>query len=177
MPFTDVPKDHWAYEYILNLYREGCVNGKTDETFAPDEPVLREEFVKMICEFFNLKNGSRDVEFADVDKTAWYYKYICSSCYFGICNGIGGGYFGIGDNISRQDAATIIYRVALLKQIELGGDSEVEFADASKIGDYAEAAVNALSAAGILSGDTDGYFEPDAFATRAQVAKILNSFR
>lgn len=177
MPFTDVPKDHWAYEYILNLYREGCVNGKTDETFAPDEPVLREEFVKMICEFFNLKNSSRDVEFADVDKTAWYYKYICSSCYFGICNGIGGGYFGIGDNISRQDAATIIYRVALLKQIELGGDSEVEFADASKIGDYAEAAVNALSAAGILSGDTDGYFEPDAFATRAQVAKILNSFR
>ena len=65
----------------------------------------------------------------------------------------------------------------MLKQIELGGDSEVEFADASKIGDYAEAAVNALSAAGILSGDTDGYFEPDAFSTRAQVAKILNSFR
>ena len=178
IPFTDVLKDHWAYEYILNLYREGCINGKTRTLFSPDEPVLREEFVKMVCEFFNLKNSSQDVSFTDVDKTAWYYKYICSAKYFGISNGIGDGSFGIGEIITRQDAATIIYRIAMLRQLELKkAHSAVEFSDSSEISDYAKEAVSVLSSADILAGNTNGCFEPNVAATRAQAAKILNSFR
>ena len=100
-----------------------------------------------------------------------YYKYICSSNYFAISNGMGDGNFGIGRYISRQDAATIIYRVAMLKRFELNKqNTAVHFADAPVISEYAKEAVSTLSAVGILSGNINGYFEPNSVATRAQVA-------
>lgn len=46
--FSDLPKEHWAYEYVMQMVKEGAVNGYNDGTFAPDRPVTRAEFCKIV---------------------------------------------------------------------------------------------------------------------------------
>ena len=46
--FSDLPKEHWAYEYVNQMAKEGIVNGYADGTFAPDKPVTRAEFCKIV---------------------------------------------------------------------------------------------------------------------------------
>lgn len=46
--FSDLPKEHWAYKYVMQMVKEGAVNGYLDGTFAPDKPVTRAEFCKIV---------------------------------------------------------------------------------------------------------------------------------
>lgn len=50
LPFTDVPKDHWAYSAILNLWKLGVVNGVSETSFAPNAPILRQDMAKLLYE-------------------------------------------------------------------------------------------------------------------------------
>ena len=77
--------------------------------------------------------------------------------------------FGIGDNVTRQDMAVIIFRAAQLKASE----KTAGFSDFEKISDYAKEAVSALYSAKVLSGTGNGNFEPVKFATRAEAAKMI----
>ena len=53
-------------------------------------------------------------------------------------------------------------------------ETETLFADDDQILDYAKDAVYTLAAKGIISGMGENRFEPQAFATRAQAARILH---
>lgn len=46
--FTDVPKEYWASGYIQTAYQMGIINGHGDGTFAPEEKLTNEQFVKML---------------------------------------------------------------------------------------------------------------------------------
>ena len=48
MKFTDVSKDHWAYEAIEELAEKGIINGYEDGTFKPNEPITRAEVATII---------------------------------------------------------------------------------------------------------------------------------
>ena len=43
----DVPKNHWAHNYIEDLVSKGVINGYGDGTFRPDIKISREEAVKI----------------------------------------------------------------------------------------------------------------------------------
>ena len=45
--FIDVPKDHWAYNYINACYSYGLIKGISDNEFAPDKEVSVAEFYTM----------------------------------------------------------------------------------------------------------------------------------
>ena len=107
--------------------------------------------------------------FDDVNKKAWYYGYVSSAFKNGIVLGRNAKIFGIGDNVTRQDMAVIIFRAAQLKASEKTAD----FSDFEKISDYAKEAVSALYSAKVLSGTGNGNFEPVKFATRAEAAKMI----
>lgn len=82
--------------------------------------------------------------------------------------------FGVGLNITRQDMAKIIYGVIK----KLGIDVKVDetrgiFADSSEIAEYAAEGAAALKALNIIGGDENGNFNPKAFATREEAAKII----
>lgn len=42
-PFKDVPKDHWAAEYVAKAAADGIVKGYPDSTFKGDKAVTRYE--------------------------------------------------------------------------------------------------------------------------------------
>ena len=70
--FADVPETHWAYAYIQRLAENGVMNGRSVEYFAPDDPITREEFVKLLIAGFGFSVSVAETGFSDVDENAWY---------------------------------------------------------------------------------------------------------
>ncbi|MCI5892028.1 MAG: S-layer homology domain-containing protein [Clostridiales bacterium] len=166
--FTDIADVEWAKEAILALSNLGIVNGMGDGVFAPQQQVTREQFAKMIVGVMGYSVDSNAVtEFSDANGD-WYTPYIAAAAQNGLVTGREDGTFGVGDNITRQDMAVIIFRA-------LGSNaSEIhEFTDSADISGYAVEAVSALYNMGIISGYTDGSFGPKDNATRAEAAKML----
>ena len=97
-------------------------------------------------------------------------------------NGIVTGYpdntFKGGNNMTRQDLVTMIYRFAEYKGIDVSvtADLDATFSDASDIKRYAKTPVAWAVANDIVNGMKSGntyVFKPEATATRAQVAVII----
>ena len=47
-PFADVPTDHWAYDAVNELAKQGIVNGYPDSTFGGKRALTRYEFAMAI---------------------------------------------------------------------------------------------------------------------------------
>ena len=171
-PFTDINGVQWAKEAIVNLYKAGVVNGKTETEFCPDDLITRAEFVKIAAGAFKL-TGSGELPFTDVPEDSWYYESVAAAYTSGIITGQSADYFGAGSNITRQDIAVIAGRIAEVKGLTLSESAPKDFSDRNEISDYARDAVEAMSKAGIITGFDDGTFRPFENATRAQAAVIL----
>ena len=171
--FYDVTNEHWAYESIMALAESGAISGKGDGTFAPDMDVTREEFVKMAVVALGISvNGSSVTSYTDVNASAWYAPYLAAAEKEGIINGIGEGKFGVGRTITRQEAATILYRIGT-KLGKTFTPATLAFTDDASIADFAKEAVYALKGADIISGVGDREFAPLANCSRAQSAKLI----
>ena len=54
--FSDVPKDHWAYQYVKSLIDRGYLNGYTDGEFKGDRAMTRYEYAAIV--YRALQNGA-----------------------------------------------------------------------------------------------------------------------
>jgi len=167
--FTDIVSVPWATEAIEFMSNQKIINGYPDGSFKPESPVTREEFAKILVLSLGLFNKNAVCEFDDVSKDSWYYQYVASAYEAGIIKGTGES-FGSANLITREDAATMIYRAALMINKELGEGKT--FSDENLISDYAKDAVRNLGG-GIISGDENGNFNPKDQTTRAQAVKLL----
>ena len=167
--FTDLEGFDWAKEAIDALSKDGVVAGIGGGEFAPAASVTREQFVKMIVDAFDVKATDAKIEFADVEAGAWYEQYVNVAAQNKIVSGIGNGEFGVGDNITRQDAAVILNNA--VKMIVENG--KLDFTDSDEISAYAKEAVKQLSTIGVINGIGDGSFAPKANCTRAQAAVMI----
>ncbi len=171
--FTDLEGVEWAEEAITELYKMGIISGNGDQTFAPENPMKRSEFLKILMLGLGLVDETAQAEFEDVAPDSWYYIYVASAYKLGIANGYENK-FSPDDTITREDAATMIYRCvsAAGKQLpELKADSS--FDDHGDISEYAQEAVNALYKAEIINGMSETEFSPKTDITRAQAAKMI----
>ena len=166
--FTDTSA-HWAKVDIEAMYKLGIVNGTGNGIFEPDRSVTRAEFVKMLTGALGIAVSAKDCSFTDVANDAWYYSYVTTAVDMGIVKGVSDTEFAPGASITREDAATMVYRAVSSKLSKL---SEYDFLDRTDISDYAAEGVEALSGAEILKG-SDGYFRPKANITRAEAAALL----
>lgn len=170
--FEDISSVPWAEESIKELAARGIINGTGKNRFEPDGNVLREQFVKMAVLSFGISTDGAENTFTDVEDGQWYSSYIPAAVKAGIINGVGDGRFGTGQNVTRQDAAVILYRAARLSGMEFTAD-ENTFADDGEIADYARDAVYALKAAAVINGQGDNAFCPNEVCSRAQAAKMI----
>lgn len=172
--FNDLTDVSWAKDAILTLHARGIIAGYGNNQFAPKNNITREEFVRLVVSAYYPYDKANDVAFDDVNKGAWYYDSVAVAVNKGIVSGINEKNFGQGMNITRQDMAVILYRVA-------GGqfvvrDADNKFADDGMISDYAKEAVYALRDAGIINGVSASEFAPKKNATRAETAVMLYRF-
>ncbi|MDR2712201.1 MAG: S-layer homology domain-containing protein, partial [Clostridiales bacterium] len=73
-PFTDLPGDHWAYDYIVSAYTKGWINGYPGGEFRPQDSISRAEAVKTV----NCILG-RGIQAADLPKDLPSYTDLTSS--------------------------------------------------------------------------------------------------
>ncbi len=173
MSFGDVEKGYWGYEAITSLATRNIIDGIGGGNFAPEATVTREQFVKMLVEALKLKGKGDGITFTDVNPNAWYADYIYIASSIGLAEGYDGS-FGVGDGLTREQMATMLYRAANLADIDLEERVEAsEFTDSAQIGTYAVDAVKALSQAGIINGIEGGAYAPKTVCTRAMAAKVI----
>lgn len=169
--FSDLGDAQWASEYITYLADKNIINGYGDGTFRPNAFITREEMAKLLCSVFEIEASTKQTDFADVDQSAWYYSHVGALASAGHTSGIGGGLFGIGQAISRQDAFTMLASVLGIKNTS--SELFTGFADDESIAPYARLAILALQSEGIVGGDNFGNVNPTAGITRAETAKII----
>lgn len=165
--FDDLQSSHWAYNAVMSLVQKKIMEGTSDSTFDPNANTTREQFVKIIVGTLNT-----ELSFKDADPSAWYYRYLCTAVKQGLINGLTEDGFGIGNSISRQDAATILYRTR--ESFNLAEKTESQaFADDEQISDYAKEAVCFLKNCGVLSGNDNNEFMPTKSLSRAEAAMLF----
>ncbi len=175
LPFVDLGNVSWAVESISYLADKGVLSGKSKLIFDPNSYVTREEFVKMTVLALNITSDSaEECDFEDVLKNDWFRDVVTTGVNAGIINGISDSFFGSGMNITREDAACILYRAAKIAGKQLAGTAKT-FPDGANISDYAREAADRLSAAGVFGGDGAGRFMPKSNTTRAEAAKLIYS--
>ncbi|ARD48618.1 S-layer homology domain-containing protein [Sporosarcina sp. P33] len=108
-------------------------------------------------------------EFKDVPKNHPNYEAIQYLQEKGFIGGYPDGTFRPQENISRKHVAKLLDQALKLPQ----SSTAVVYKDVPKTHPY-YGPIMKLTAAGIFSGGTDGYFNPEAPITRIQMAKVLD---
>lgn len=174
--FADISK-HWAKGEIELLAGKRIVQGTAVQTFSPDKTLTRAEFTVMLTKAFALKENITSASFIDVSGAAWYAGSVGAVHKAGIITGFPEGDFKPGQAVTREQMAVMIVKAAELagKPLDASHDSGTaqKFTDSNRISGYAQAAVEACRESGIIKGNPDGSFAPDAPVTRAQAAVMV----
>lgn len=174
--FKDVGETHWAYTSIMKLYECGIVSGTGEGLFQPEIPVTREEFIKMLLGAFQIKLEEGNAEFSDIPSDHWSSPYVFTAKEEGIVKGYNGS-FGLGENLTREDMAVLLYETCLAEDVRLTETTgKIDFPDKDAIADYALQAVEKMTKWGMVKGYEDGSLRPKNLVTRAEASKVLAFF-
>jgi len=177
--FKDV-ENHWAKEAVEDMASRLVVSGVGEDKYEPDRDITRAEFAAIAVRALGLmRSGTGKDVFNDVPKDAWYYDAVAITYEYNLIAGYGSGQFGPNDNLTREQAMTMIARAMKITGMEAGmRDSEVSkvlagFTDANSAADYAKSGIAACVKTGIISGRSKTTLAPKDNITRAEVAAIV----
>ena len=175
LPFKDVKKGDWSYDDIYYVWDNGLMKGMEDDLFAPQGTTTRAQFATVIYRMA----GSPAVTEEDYAKCPftdlvddWYKDAVVWAYNAKVVNGFSDTTFAPNQEITRQQMVAMLYRYSG----ETGAADLSKIKDADAIADYAKPAVAWAVANGIVTGFTDGTFQPQGNATREQMAAIMARF-
>ena len=106
--FDDVSKDAWYYDAVSALASKGIVGG-FDGRYNPDSNITREDAALIIFRCLGIE-ASGELNFIDSDSFSDYSKTaVATLSSLGIINGYEDGSFNPKGDITRAEAAKIIY--------------------------------------------------------------------
>lgn len=143
------------------------MTGYADGTFKPGNSITRAEAASIIARTFSQSNVTAGVAYSDVPAGHWAAEAIGQVTRSGIMKGYSGGSFKPNQTITRAEMATILSRLIISAQDHAAGFSDIS-------GHWAQAAIERMSQAGIITGYEDGTFRPDQTLTRAEAVTIVN---
>jgi hypothetical protein len=171
----DVSADAWYYPFVKEALEQEFFNGTSDTTFSPDKPMTRGMFVTVLAnvtDFDEMDYG--ETKFLDVPGGKYYSIPVDWATENGIVTGTGNGKFSPNAEITREQAATILYNYAKYMEGDLTYSETAlnDFTDAGSISSYAVIPMKWAVTQQILNG-SGNKLTPKKNATRAQVAKIF----
>ena len=101
--FSDV-RTHWARPFIEALASEKVINGYSDGTFKPDQPVTRAEFAALVQAAFNTPEVRAASQFNDVPLNYWARAAIQKAYKTNFMSGYTGNEFRPQQKIPRVQA-------------------------------------------------------------------------
>ena len=175
--FSDVKESDWFYKGVSYVVENGMMNGVGDNQFAPNAPLTREMLAVVLYNMEKQPESTGVNPFADVKADMWYTDAIVWANANGIVAGYDDSTFGLGDSITREQLAAILYRYAQLKDYDVTEKADLTgYTDSASISSYAVEAMQWANANGIVNGMTETTLAPQGTATRAQVATMLMNF-
>ena len=152
-PFKDVKVSSWFGKYVIDLYNDGIINGTSATTYAPNDTLTWAAALKLLL----VSNG--DLKAADATGADWSKNAIAKAAELGLV-------------AADLDGAKAISRLEFC-QVAAKLNKLAESKTESKFTDCTDGYVMALVDAKVINGMTETTFEPAAFLTRAQIAKII----
>ncbi|WP_071516164.1 S-layer homology domain-containing protein [Geitlerinema sp. PCC 9228] len=173
--FADL-QGHWASECINRLANNRMIRGYRDNTFRPNEPVMRVELAVVLQTAFPNREEKREsIDFVDIPQGYWAESAIRYATRTGFLQGFPEKIFKPAEPLSKAEVL-----MALSNGLELEASQPVEetlseyFQDVSAIPDYAQNAIAAAVEAGLLDQlPQDKQLAANDLATRAEVASFL----
>jgi len=172
--FEDVDSNAWfagAVDYVVSA---GYMNGVSATQFAPKATMTRAMLATILYRMAGEPAVEGAAEFKDVAADMWYSDAIAWAAAEGIVNGYGNGVFGTNEAVTREQFVTMLYRY--VDSFGLISDESVAldgFVDGDEVCDWAVEAMGWAVAAEIIEGTPDGRLNPEATATRAEAAVML----
>ena len=176
-PFVDVAEGDWFYDAVVYAYQNELMDGVGGNRFAPNSETTRAQLVTILYRLEGEPTVSGDLPFTDVESGTWYTDAILWAAQNNIVNGVNDTEFAPGDEITRQQLVTILYRYAEAKGYDVSASADLSgYPDAGQVQDYAQPAMAWAVAENIIQGMEDGTLKPAGNASRAQIATILMRF-
>ena len=150
--------------------------GTSNTTFAPDGIITRAMMVTVLYRAEGEPEIKGTTTFEDVDSNAYYAKAVVWGQQNGIIKGYSETEFAPDQNITREQIAAIMFRFAKYKgyDVSVGESTNIlSYTDAESISEYAISAMQYAVGSGLMKGKTESTINPKDFATRAEIAAIL----
>ncbi|WP_339215360.1 S-layer homology domain-containing protein [Solibacillus sp. FSL W8-0372] len=168
-PFKDIA-NNGNKDAIVNLFNKGIFIAA--DNFNPGNNVKRAQFALMLNRALKLDVPAK-AAFTDIVKYDDEAKKAINALNgYGIINGKTATTFAPAQDVTRKQAALMIYRLLEKNGYTATGDT-AKFSDMPKEVE-ASKAISELNTLGIISG-FEGKFNPENKLTRSQMAKILNN--
>lgn len=178
VPFSDI-RGHWAAAAISYCTGQELFQGLSEYLFGPEEQMTRAMFVTVLGRYWEKAGYSLDSQlvaeeiFYDVPADTYYGGYLSWALEQQLIDGYGDGRFGPADNITREQMAKILQQFMALLGEDTSVSGSTTFQDNHLISYWADSGVRYCAQNGLISGHPDQTFRPADYATRAQVATIL----
>ena len=161
-PASDEPSG-WAAEDVMRAVDSGIVPENLQSAYT--QATTRAEFCALAVELYESVMGEEITEratFTDTDDIN-----VQKMAGLGVVNGMGEGKFEPDSALTREQAATLLSRLAAVmgKPFE---SSDPTFADNGSVSDWASAAVGEMQLSGVMGGVGEGMFDPKGSYTREQ---------
>lgn len=172
--FVDVFPNDYYYDAAIWAASNGIVLGTSPTTFSPDDSCTRGQLVTFLWRAVGSPPSSASMSFTDVKDDSYYSEAVKWAAELGIIEGFENSLFCPDNTLTREQAATLLYRFSESQGIDItqGGMSAKEYDDYESISEYAVNAMQWAVNAGIMQG-ADGKLMPSDGCTRAQITTML----
>lgn len=164
--FSDVPKDHWAYGYIMDMADQGLINGTGDGKFSPNEKVSAAMFITLLGRVIF-------PEITVAPGESWYEPYFREEDDLGWFINTGIDASNLGEPITRYNMAMLLSCAAGNYPMDAAEGDLDDFADGDSIPSRCRYAVSAVYGMGLIRGDNHGNFNGRESMSRAEAATVL----
>jgi hypothetical protein len=185
-PFTDVPPDYWAFNYIKAVKDAGITKGcnpPQNDKYCPEDVVTRAQMAAFIIRAIEGEPTSYNANpyFADVSPTHWAFKYVQRVKERGIAQGYSGtNLYGPEDNVTREQMAKMLI-MGLVSQGKISEPPSDYCASGSPFSDVDSSSwscryIKRLKELGITQGcnpPANDRYCPQDLVTRAQMSAFI----
>lgn len=159
MEFQDVPIWEWFANCVAYACERGLMTGVSEERFAPNRNLSREMLWMILYRLDG--NTSRELE----DTRRWAVAQELSDGSAPLAA------------ITREQMVTTLYRYCKRKGYRIAPGADLSrFPDSGRVEEYAREAFAWAVGCGLVGGTDEGLLAPQGYATRAQIAAILQRF-
>ena len=169
--FTDVPAGSDYAEAVQWASDNGYIYGYGDGRFGVNDNVTRAQLATIFHRAAGTPAASGTSRFSDAEAGAYYINALSWAETAGLIAGYPDGRFGVGDPVTRQQVATILWRWA-----GSPAASAENYSDKNAISAYAQTAVDWSRSNGIIAARSDGRFAPTDNATRGEIVSALYNY-